>query len=573
MAAVLVAATTLAVAQQEELDLVQDETVGRTEPVGGLAFMDEVEVTVVDVVAYVTDKDGTAVEDLTKEDFRLYQDGEERPISNFQLYTEELIRNTYQRQQPTVLDVPLAEPAEETSEGLTEIQPVWMMIFVDNDNLRPLDRNRVINQTRQFIRDNVQPPVRMMVVNNARRLKVVQEFTTDADEVLGALRSLKMHTGGRTSRDSARDEFYDELSRYQEGQGSSMQNSFGRARSLAFGFAEEEQNGLQFTISAIREAVNMMSGLPGKKMILYISNGLPMIPGIDLFYAMANAYRDPGMITEGTRYDQSRQFNSIVKNANAQGVTFYTIEAGGLQNVTMGSAQYHSPRDTMAASIGHSNYLDTIRMLAEDTGGVAIFNTNDVGPRLARVEQDFYSYYSIGYNLQATGSDRVHRIKLEIPEHPEYDIRYRRRIVEKSLQSRIQDRVLTGLMIDLEQNPLDIMIGTGNPAPASEKRWTVPFELSFPLANVALFPAGDHYTGRVIFFLAARDKDGKQSDLVRQEHEVRVAAADYDEAQRGRFTITASLLMEAGSYRVSVGLLDSFTRQVGYATSSVYVGE
>jgi VWFA-related protein len=444
---------------------------------------------------------------------------------------------------------------------------------VDNDNLRPLDRNRVINQAREFIRNNVEPPVSMMVVENARRLKVVQEFTTEPDEVLGALRSLKMNTGGRTSRDSARADFYDELSRYQEGQSTSQTQSFGRARSLAFGFAEEEQNALQFTLGAIREAVNIMSGLPGKKMILYISNGLPMIPGIDLFYAMSNTFRDPGMITEGTRYDQSRQFNSIVKNANAQGVTFYTIEAGGLQNVTMGSAEYHGPRDTMAASIGHSNYLDTIRMLADDTGGVAIFNTNDVGPKLAKVEQDFYSYYSIGYNLQATGSDRVHRIKLVIPDHPEYDIRYRRRIVEKSLESRVQDRVLTGLMIELDENPLDITVATGNPAPASEKRWTVPFELSFPIANIALFPAGDNYVGRVTFFLAARDKDGKQSDLVRQEHEVTVPAADYDESQRSRFTITASLLMEAGSYRVSVGLLDSFTRQVGYDTSSVYVGE
>ncbi len=227
----------------------------------------------------------------------------------------------------------------------------------------------------------------------------------------------------------------------------------------------------------------------------------------------------------------------------------------------------------MPTSVGYSNYLDTLRMMADETGGVAIFNTNDVGPKLVRIEQDFYDYYSIGYNLQATGSDRVHRIKLTIPDHPDYRIRYRRRIVEKSLESRVQDRVLTGLVIPLEDNPLGIVVGTSNAAPTSGSRWTVPFELSFALEKIALFPAGEDYVGQVTLFLAARDTDGKQSDLVRQEHEVRIPAADYEEALRERFTITAALLMEAGSYKVSVGLLDNFTRQVGFSTSSVFVGQ
>ncbi len=571
----LVAGTLVAVAQEQELDLVQgEEDSQETNPVGGLAFVDEVEVTVVNVVAYVTNKDGEAIDDLTREDFRLLQDGEERPISNFQAYTKKLIRDFYQGEEPTALETPPKDESAATEEkGLTEIQPIWMMVYIDNDNLRPLERNRVFNQARDFIRDNVQPPVRMMVVNYNKNLKVVQEFTTDANDVLTALRSLKMHTGGRTNRDSSRSEFYDELDRYNQGQGSNVDESFNRVRSLAFGFAEEEQNALQFSLGALREAVNMMSGLPGKKMILYLSNGLPMIPGIDLFYAMANTFSDPGMITEGTRYSQTRQFDSLIKNANAQGVTFYTIDAAGLESPSMGSAQYHGPRDTISTSIGRSNYLDTLRMMADDTGGVAIFNTNDVGPRLARVEQDFYSYYSIGYNLQATGSDRVHKIKLTIPDHPDYRIRYRRRIVEKSLESRVQDRVLTGLVIPLEENPLDITVDTGNAVPTTGTRWTVPFELSFPLERIALFPSGADYVGRVTLFLAARDNDGKQSDLVRNEHEIRVPAADYDEAQKRRFTITASLLMEEGSYKVSVGLLDQITRQIGYSTSSVFVGK
>jgi VWFA-related protein len=447
------------------------------------------------------------------------------------------------------------------------------MILVDNDNLRPLDRNRVLGQLRTFVRENSQPPVKMMVASTNKALKVEEEFTDDSSAILGALEGLKMTTGGRTNRDSSRADVYDEIDRFTEAQSSSGDASLQQARSLAVSFAEEELNDLQFTFGAIREAVNLLAGLPGKKMILHVSNGLPMTPGLDLFYALSNAYNEPGMVTEGMRYAQTRQWESLVKNATSQGVTFYPIGAGGLENITMGSAEHNAPRDTVAASMEHDNYIDSLRFMADETGGVAIVNANDIRPRLDRVEQDFYSYYSLGYNLQMSGSDKVHQIKVTLPDHPDYEIRYRRRFVEKALESRVQDRVLTGLVIPLDENPLAITLETGDQAPASADRWTVPFKLSFPLANIALLPEGSDYIGRVTLFVAARDTKGKQSDLVRQEHEVRVAAADYEEAQRSRFAIKASLLMEAGSFKVSVGLLDQMTRQAAYTTSSVVVAE
>jgi len=545
-------------------------------PIGGLAFVDELEVTVVNIIAYVTDKEGAAVTNLTKDDFRILHDGEERPISNFQLYTEELIRTYYQAEEGPPL-APTPVPEEEAT-TLTAIQPVWVMILIDNDNLQPLDRNRVLGQLRTFVRENTKPPVQMMVASSNRALKIEEDFTDDSTSILGALEGVKLTTGGRTSRDSSRAEIYDEIDRSIQSGNSSGQRSSGtsglqKAHGLAVSFAEEELNGLQFTFGVIREAVNLLAGLPGKKMILHISNGLPMTPGIDLFYALSNAYNEPGLITEAMRYTQTRQYESLVKNANAQGVAIYTIGAGGLENITMGSAEHQSPRDTVAASMEHDNYVDTLRFIAEETGGVAIVNANDIRPRLDRVEQDFYSYYSLGYNLQMSGADKVHQVKLTLPDHPDYDIRYQRRFVEKALESRVQDKVLTGLVIPLEDNPLGIALETGSQAPAASDRWTVPFELSFPLANIALLPEGGDYVGRVSLFIAARDSEGKQSDLVRQEHEVRVAAADYEQAQRQRFTIKASLLMEAGSFKVSFALLDQTTRQAGYATTSVVVSK
>ena len=45
------------------------------ETVGGLAFVDEVQVTVVNIDVFVRDRQGNAVTGLSKEQFRLLQDG------------------------------------------------------------------------------------------------------------------------------------------------------------------------------------------------------------------------------------------------------------------------------------------------------------------------------------------------------------------------------------------------------------------------------------------------------------------------------------------------------------------
>ncbi len=74
-----------------------------------------------------------------------------------------------------------------------------------------------------------------------------------------------------------------------------------------------------------------------------------------------------------------------------------------------------------------------------------------------------------------------------------------------------------------------------------------------------------------MLFIAARDTDGKRSDLVRQMHEIRVPAASYEEAQGKDFGIDTQLLMEPGRYKIAIALLDPLTRQVSYRTISTAV--
>jgi hypothetical protein len=196
------------------------------------------------------------------------------------------------------------------------------------------------------------------------------------------------------------------------------------------------------------------------------------------------------------------------------------------------------------SSIGRNNFTDSLRYLADETGGTAIFNTNDIAPRLEFISQDMFTYYSIGY---------------------------RSRFVEKSLETRVQDRVVSSLVFEIDENPMGLEVVAGTPAAATADRWLVPAHLSFPLSSVALLPEGEDLVARIVLFIAARDTDGKKSDLVRQAHEIRVPAARYQDAQTKNFGIDTQLLMESGRYKIAIALLDPLTRQVSYRTISTAV--
>jgi VWFA-related protein len=452
-----------------------------------------------------------------------------------------------------------------------------MVLYVDNENLAPIDRNRVLSQARQFVRDNLYPPVQMMVVSYQRSLKTLQPFTSDPQEVLAALRDLRNHSGGFPERESSRRELVDgmQVNRQQQKTkgGDKVRTGWERGdfyqRIIAF--AEEELNDLTFTVDALRSVISSVGGLEGKKGIIYISNGLPMVPGLDLFISFAEVFNEQSILTQTSHFDRTRLFSSLAAAANAHDISFYTIGAGGLELVGKADARYAAPADTQTASIGADNYIDPLRFIADSTGGIAIVETNDIAAGLDRVEQDMFSYYSLGYSLNMSGGDKIHRIKVDLPGHPGYKIRYRRRFVEKSTETRVLDKVFTGLMFDLDENPLDLKFEPGDPSPTDSDHWVVPFELSFPVRRVALLPDGEDYVGHVTYFIAARDDEGKQSDVVQQQREVRVPAADYEVVQSRRLAIMVDLLMNPGEHSIVVGLLDSVTRQSSYLTTSVTV--
>ena len=171
-----------------------DDPQDQLQPVGGLAFRDEIELTVMNLIVNVSDKNGEPVTDLTKDDFEVYQDGEPKPVTNFQVYTEDVFKQ-YSTSGPSLPPDPDTPPSQESE---LEPRPVHLVMYVDHYNLNPIDRNRVLSQLERFVRDNVQPPVQMMVVSRIQSPEVVQDFTSESSQVIEQLRGIRKKSAARS---------------------------------------------------------------------------------------------------------------------------------------------------------------------------------------------------------------------------------------------------------------------------------------------------------------------------------------------------------------------------------------
>lgn len=544
-------------------------------PAAGAGFHEEVQVTVVNVDVYVRDRDGDPVTGLSRADFAVTQDGVDMDVTNFAVLNRKVFEQRYSAG-ATAATLPTPTPAA-TAADLPPIQPIWMVLYIDNENIHPLHRNRVLRQVREFVVENLHPPVQMMVVSYQRSLKVLQPFTEDSRAVNSALREVTTYTGARVERDNTQRDLIDDMMEADpnsHGGASGTGNQTGAMASMyqrVMAFADEQTNDLRFTLDALEQVVAMLSGLEGRKSIVYISSGLPMTPGIGLMHQYATTFHDNSILSRRSRVDRTRDYRSLTSTANGQEVTFYTVDASGLNALEGFSAEDRYGMDPTASSIGSRDLQNSLRYMADATGGLAIVNTNDISGGLTRIRDDLFNYYSIGYRIVASGQDRVHRIQVEVPGHKDYDVRFRQRFVEKSYETKIQDRVFSALMVDIDENPFDLELTAGEPAPASGKRWTVPLHLSFPLDRLTLLPVGKEYLATVTLFVGARNSEGQQSEIQRQEHQIRIPAADIDEARAKRFGIDQQLLLDEGSHRVSIGLMDTVSREASYAQANLTV--
>lgn len=535
---------------------------------GSDIFLDTVNVSVVNVDVYVTDKSGNRVTGLTRDDFEVLENGKPMAISNF--YSVEAGKVTAGMEDapaPAAPELPpgvTPPPGAEPRQPVPEDQRLRLIVYIDNFNLTPFNRNRVMREIRVFLDNNIGRDDQVMLVTYDRSLKVRRPFTSDPDLINASLLELEKVTGAAVHQISDRRSVLKEIEDSQ-----SAQEAMGHARM----YAQSVYNDLSFSIDGLKDVVNSLAGMPGRKAILYVSEGLPMTAAQDVFYAVQEKYSQGSALTEGFQYDASRRFSELAAQANANRITFYTVDAGGLRTYSSVSAENQGPgMGVMVDSMNISNLQSSIQYIAEKTGGTAIINSNIVMPQLEKIARDFNTYYSIGYSPPHYGDGRFYKIDVKVKGRKGLTVRHREGYRDKSPDARMTDGTLATLQFPYQDNPLGIEIAFGAATQRSDGFYLVPVEVRIPLGKLTLVPRETTHEGRVRLYIGAIDSKGDTSEVQQTPLPISIPAAEAETATGKNFVYSVSLLMRGGEHRVGVGVRDELAGQSSFLSRGVRVG-
>jgi hypothetical protein len=272
-------------------------------------------------------------------------------------------------------------------------------------------------------------------------------------------------------------------------------------------------------------------------------------------------------------FDATRRFTELANQANANRVTFYTIDAGGLRTMTAASAEQQSAgASTFVDSQNIHNLQAPLLMLAEETGGRAIINTNDVGPALANISRDLRTYYSLGYQPSHQGDGRFHRIEVKLKNRERgIQVRHRAGYRDKSTEQRMSDATMASLMFGELANPLGVGLEFGTMSRREDGNVLVPIHLVIPLDKVTMLPQQESHIARLKVFVAAADSDGGISPVQSAQLPIAVPSGDLAAAKQKGWGYDVSLLMRPGQHRVSIGVRDELGGVSSYVSGSVFV--
>jgi len=269
-----------------------------------------------------------------------------------------------------------------------------LALYFDMSAMQVPDQLRAFAAAQKFIRSQITPAdlVAVMKYSNGA-VRVLQDFTGDREQLATTLINLIAASEGLDD-------------------GSSDGNTADTG--AAFGQDDGEFNifNTDRQLSALQTAVKMLGMLNEKKALIYFAGGL-RLNGVD----------------------NQAQLRATLNAAIRANVSFYPVDARGLvAQAPMGDATKGSPGGSgmytgAGARVAANNLQrsqDTLYALASDTGGKALFDSNDLSQGIVQAQKAISSYYVVGYYTSNTALDgKFRRIEIKLKEYPSAKLDYR----------------------------------------------------------------------------------------------------------------------------------------------------
>jgi VWFA-related protein len=369
----------------------------------------------VDVV--VKDKKGRAVKDLRAEEFEIQEDGVRQQIDYFELVSRgsTAVGAAAATEAPAATE-PKPEKAPEKTPATVSTGPTAVALVFDR--LTTDARVRARDAALSYLGESTAMNGFVGVFAINLSLNTVQNYTTDAGLVKKGIEKaaalVSSTFDSKTLRPSA-----EEAAAQRQAQLAQAASSAGQGNSAAGSaagiaqvdqFLQQAQSSMQETFEALQRdqqgyatvnslmaLVNSLRRLPGRKAVIFFSEGLSLPPNVQ------------------------QHFRSVINSANRANVSVYAVDAAGLRTestlaasrdeINARSRRRMDNLDRIANSTdgpltkGLERNEDLLQLnphsglsqLAAETGGAFFANTNQIGPKLREIDEDLGAYYMLTY--------------------------------------------------------------------------------------------------------------------------------------------------------------------------------
>jgi VWFA-related protein len=375
----------LAVAALGQQQPAKQPTPPQAQPGSTPTFTTTANLVIVDVT--VKDKTGGVIENLKQGDFSVFEDGKPQKISVFELQKLSL-EPAPPPEAPTLEDqkalpedpkTTISVPASNAPSKVQYHDKRLLVLFFDFSNMAIPDQLRAQDASLKFLDKQMTASDMVAILLFTTTVQVKTDFTADRDQLKTVIENLPIgdmadlaamaDTGDDDSEDTGAAFVADETEF----------NIFNTDRKLA----------------AIEDAVKKLAKLPEKKVMIYITGGISK-----------------------TGVDNQAQLEASINAAVKANVALFPIDARGLMGDPPGGAassassrgtgvytgsQYNSQR------AGMNNSQETLVTLASDTGGKAFLDSNDLSLGIVQAQQEFRSYYILGYYTTNPALDGKYR--------------------------------------------------------------------------------------------------------------------------------------------------------------------
>jgi VWFA-related protein len=497
----------------------------------------------VQVRAVVTDRNGRPVDNLTRDDFEVFEDGRPQQISFFSV--ERAPGSSAAGGLPGDAAARRSAPAR------------TVVLFVDTLHLAPANLFRAKHYMRRFVDRMMTDRDSVAVVTTSGTLGVLQQFTSDRrmlryaiDKIQPFLRPATFFTPDLAAAVLAGDEgaVKAALTIMQDEEGylsTTNRGDSGVATARAREILGEEDRLRRATLDTLAAVTDRLSRMKGQRLLAFVSNGFS---SFDL----------------GGTQDRL-PLQRVMGGAARAGVAIYSIYGIGLY--AGGSAQVGVP-----SAAGEY----TLRELADETGGRAYINTNDMGESLQKMLDANSVYYTLAYYPPKGGDpSKFRKIVVRLKNHPGHSVSTQKGYVPPT--PRADERAATPRERLFEEmvSPLPVTdIGVTSSASfletaADDAQATLRVHMDG--GGLKYEERGGKSLLRCEVVALALDKDGKVADTVAETIDAALDAGQVEEARREGFLYTKRLKLKPGLYQLRVGVREPGSGLTGTSSSWVEV--